>query len=71
MTKNKKKRYEKKTGTKAESKNDEHDLRIPSYIFGILLFAIFSLSLYLRIVMPYGSVFTDGVVAFASDDAVF
>src|SRR4030067_1198643 len=72
MTKNKKKRYEKKTGIIGEK--TEHISKAPSYfsyIFIILLLAIFGLSLYLRAVMPYDSVFRDGVVAFASDDAVY
>ncbi len=72
MTKNKKKLYGKKTGMKNEPV--EQESKIPahfSYLFGILLLAIFTLSLYLRTVMPYDSVFRNGVVAFASDDAVF
>jgi dolichyl-diphosphooligosaccharide--protein glycosyltransferase len=55
-------------------KESKIDLIIPSYsnyIFGILLLAAFVLSLYLRTVMPYDSVFRNGVVAFASDDSVF
>ena len=42
-----------------------------NYIFIGLLFIIFVLSLYLRAVMPFDSVFRDGIVVFASDDAVF
>ncbi len=75
MTKNKKKREEKsvRAGKDKEQKS-EQKLNIPSYfgyIAGVILLAIFVLSLYLRIVMPYDSVFRNGFVAFASDDAVF
>ncbi len=73
MAQNKKRRDARKSSTKSR-KEIKHELSIPyysNYIFGILLLAIFALSLYLRTVMPYASVFRDGVVAFASDDAVF
>jgi oligosaccharyl transferase (archaeosortase A-associated) len=73
MTRNKKKQDLKKS-VKNGKKELKTDLIIPSYynyIFGILLIAAFALSLYLRAVMPYDSVFRNGVVAFASDDAVF
>ncbi len=73
MTRNKKKQDLKKS-VKNGKKELKTDLIIPSYynyIFGILLLAAFALSLYLRAVMPYESVFRNGVVAFASDDAVF
>ncbi len=72
MTQNKKRRDEKKHSRGKKEAEDE--LEVPSYfnyIFGISLLAIFFLSLYLRAVMPYDSVFSNGVVAFASDDAVF
>lgn len=72
MTKNKKKR-EIKSGVKGE-KEVKISSELPpyfNYIFGSLLLAIFALSLYLRTVMPYDSVFRNGVVAFASDDSVF
>lgn len=72
MSRNKKKREEKKSSF--EGKETEHELKVPSYFNYIIvtfLFAIFALSLYLRTVIPYDSVFRDGVVAFASDDAVF
>jgi dolichyl-diphosphooligosaccharide--protein glycosyltransferase len=73
MAKNKKRHDGKKSGikTKEEAKSK---LKIPSYfeyIFGFFLIIIFALSLYLRTVIPYDSVFRNGVVAFASDDAVF
>jgi oligosaccharyl transferase (archaeosortase A-associated) len=75
MTKNKKKREEKSVrAEKNKEQKLEQKLNIPSYfgyIAGIILLAIFVLSLYLRIVMPYDSVFRNGYVAFASDDAVF
>ncbi len=73
MTRNKKKQ-DLKRSVKNGKKEVKTDLIIPSYfnyIFGILLLAIFALSLYIRTVMPYDSVFRNGVVAFASDDAVF
>lgn len=73
MTKNKRKHDEKKSGIKAKNDVNE-ELKTPfyfSYVFGILLLGIFALSLYLRIVMPYDSVFRNSMVAFASDDAVF
>ncbi len=70
MTRNKKKqKYIIKN-----KKEVKKELKVPSYfnyISGILLLAAFALSLYLRTVMPYDSVFRNGVVAFASDDAVF
>ncbi|VVB90262.1 Dolichyl-monophosphooligosaccharide--protein glycotransferase AglB [uncultured archaeon] len=71
MTKNKKKREEKSVRA---GKDKEQKLNFPSYfgyVAGIILLAIFVLSLYLRTVMPYDSVFRNGYVAFASDDAVF
>ncbi len=72
MTRNKKKRNEKISGKKSEQTVYEPKPPLYSdYIFGILLFAIFAISLYIRAVMPYDSVFRNGVVAFASDDAVF
>ncbi len=55
-------------------KGIEKEAQVPyyfTYVFGILLLAVFALSLYLRIVMPYDSVFRNGIVAFASDDSVF
>ncbi len=67
-----KKKYTEKVGKKKEEIQPE--LKVPSYftyIFGILLLAAFVLSFYLRTVMPYDSVFRNGVVAFASDDSVF
>ncbi|WP_306453669.1 STT3 domain-containing protein, partial [Candidatus Methanoperedens nitratireducens] len=75
MTKNKKKREERsvRAGKDKEQKSEQR-LNFPpyfNYIPGIILLAIFALSLYLRIVMPYDSVFRNGYVAFASDDAVF
>ncbi|MDD5617216.1 MAG: oligosaccharyl transferase, archaeosortase A system-associated [Candidatus Methanoperedens sp.] len=73
MAKNRKHLNEKKSTVKV-MKQVEKELEPPryfSYIFTILLFAIFALSLYLRTVMPYDGVFRNGVVAFASDDAVF
>ncbi|MBU4139763.1 MAG: oligosaccharyl transferase, archaeosortase A system-associated, partial [Euryarchaeota archaeon] len=73
MTINKKKQDYKRSVKKGK-KESKTELIIPSYsnyIFGILLLAAFVLSLYLRTVMPYDSVFRNGVVAFASDDAVF
>ncbi len=75
MTKNKKKREERSVRTgKDKEQKPEQRLNFPpyfNYIPGIILLAIFALSLYLRIVMPYDSVFRNGFVAFASDDAVF
>lgn len=71
MAKKNKNREEK---ISTQKKGSEEDLTAPSYlsyISGILLLTIFTLSLYLRAVMPHDSVFTNGVVAFASDDAVF
>jgi oligosaccharyl transferase (archaeosortase A-associated) len=73
MTKNKNRREEKKSAVKSK-KEAGNELKVPSYftyIFGILVLAVFALSLYLRTVMPYNSVFWNGIVAFASDDAVF
>ena len=73
MTKNKKNYKRKHLGIEGK-KEEEQDLVIPNYInyiVCILILAIFTLSLYLRTVMPYDSVFRNGVVAFASDDAVF
>jgi dolichyl-diphosphooligosaccharide--protein glycosyltransferase len=73
MVRNKKRHDVRKSNIK-NRKETKHELTILPYsnhIFGILLLAIFALSLYLRTVMPYASVFRDGVVAFASDDAVF
>ncbi|MCZ7394920.1 MAG: oligosaccharyl transferase, archaeosortase A system-associated [Candidatus Methanoperedens sp.] len=73
MSKNKKRRDERKSSIKGKEEI-KRELKVPSYftyIFGILLLAVFVLSLYLRTVMPYDSVFRDGVVAFASDDSVF
>jgi oligosaccharyl transferase (archaeosortase A-associated) len=73
MTSNKKKQDLKKS-TKNGKKESKTELIIPSYsnyIIGILLLTVFVLSLYLRTVMPYDSVFRNGVVAFASDDSVF
>lgn len=72
MSKNKKRRGERKSSIKGKEEI-KPELKVPSYftyIFGILLLAVFALSLYLRTVMPYDSVFRNGVVAFASDDAV-
>lgn len=72
MTKNKKKQEARKSNVK--DKGIEQESKVPSYfnyIFGILLLAIFVLSLYFRTVMPYDSVFRNGFVAFASDDSVF
>lgn len=72
MTKYKKKFQAKKSGNKSEQV--EPEIQVPSYsgyVFGILLIVIFAISLYLRIMMPYDSVFRNGIVAFASDDAVF
>ncbi len=75
MTKNKKKREERSVRAgKDKEQKPEQRLNFPpyfSYIPGVILLAIFALSLYLRIVMPYDSVFRNGFVAFASDDAVF
>ncbi len=73
MTKNRKRVNGRKSGIKGSEKI-QTELKVPSYfnyIFGILLLLAFALSLYLRTVMPYDSVFKNGVVAFASDDAVF
>jgi oligosaccharyl transferase (archaeosortase A-associated) len=73
MSKNKKRRNERKSSIKGKEEI-KRELKVPSYftyIFGILLLAAFALSLYLRTVMPYDSVFRNGIVAFASDDAVF
>lgn len=73
MTSNKKKQ-DLKRSVKNSKKESKTELIIPSYsnyIFGLLLLAAFVLSLYLRTVMPYDSVFRNGVVAFASDDSVF
>ncbi len=73
MTNNKKKQDAKKSRVQ-DKKKIKRELIAPlhfNYIFGILLLAAFILSLYLRTVMPYDSVFRNGVVAFASDDAVF
>ncbi|MCE8424204.1 MAG: oligosaccharyl transferase, archaeosortase A system-associated [Candidatus Methanoperedens sp.] len=72
MTRDNKKQSKKSVNN--DKKEVKAELIIPyyfTYISGILLLAIFVLSLYLRTVMPYDSVFRDGVVAFASDDAVF
>ena len=41
------------------------------YIPWILLFIFFSLSLYIRAVLPFDTVFKDGIIRFAADDAVF
>ncbi len=75
MTKNKKKREERSVRVgKDKEQKPEQRLNFPpyfGYIAGVILLAIFALSLYLRIVMPYDSVFRNGFVAFASDDAVF
>ncbi|VVB89943.1 Dolichyl-monophosphooligosaccharide--protein glycotransferase AglB [uncultured archaeon] len=71
MAKKYKNRDEKRS---TQKKKSEENLKAPSYfnyISGILLLAIFTLSFYLRAIMPYDSVFMNGVVAFASDDAVF
>jgi oligosaccharyl transferase (archaeosortase A-associated) len=73
MAQNKKNRDVGKSSIK-NRKEIKHGLSIAYYsnhVFGILLLTIFVLSLYLRTVMPYASVFRDGVVAFASDDAIF
>ncbi len=73
MAKNRKHLNEKKSTVKV-AKQVGNELEPPhyfNYIFPLLLFAIFALSLYLRTVMPYDGVFRNGVVAFASDDAVF
>ncbi len=73
MTRNKKKQDLKKSVNNGK-KEVKTGLIIPpyfNYIFAILLLAAFVLSLYLRTVMPYDSVFRNGVVAFASDDSVF
>ncbi|MCX9025506.1 MAG: oligosaccharyl transferase, archaeosortase A system-associated [Candidatus Methanoperedens sp.] len=73
MAKNKKRHDGKKSGIKT-NEVAKSELKIPSYfgyIFGFILIAIFALSLYLRTVVPYDTVFRNGVVAFASDDAVF
>lgn len=70
---NDKKRKVKKSSIKTEKEIKKVVGLHPSlkYVPAILLLAIFALSLYLRTVMPYDSVFRDGVVAFASDDAVY
>lgn len=73
MTQNKKKQELKRSGSKSKKEKANESMEPPylNYVFGFLLLAIFVLSLYLRTVMPYDSVFRDGVVAFASDDSVF
>lgn len=63
-----KKKQEIKKGIKKEAAQVPYYF---TYVFGILLLAVFALSLYLRTVMPYDSVFRNGIVAFASDDSVF
>lgn len=73
MSKKKKKHELRKSDIKGK-KEAAYELKVPSYftyIFGILVIAAFILSLYLRTVMPYDSVFRNGFVAFASDDSVF
>jgi len=40
-------------------------------IYGIILLFIFSLSLYIRAVLPHDAVFRGDIIAFAADDAVY
>ncbi len=72
MARDKKRREEKKAAR--DENKVKKELKIPpyfNYFFYILLLAIFALSLYLRTAMSYDSIFRSGIVAFASDDAVF
>ncbi len=54
-------------------KKEVPKINIPhlNYIIVGLLLSIFALSIYLRAVMPYDSIFNSGIVKFASDDSVF
>ena len=40
-------------------------------IYGIVILFIFSLSLYIRAVLPHDAVFRGGIIGFAADDAVY
>jgi dolichyl-diphosphooligosaccharide--protein glycosyltransferase len=48
-------------------------VRIKNFIsiYGIILLFIFSLSLYIRAVLPHDAVFRGDIIAFAADDAVY
>ncbi len=65
---NKKRRGKIKIKSKQEVR---HYIPYLNYIPALLLLSAFALSLFMRTVMPYDSVFRNNVVAFASDDAVY
>jgi len=63
----------KKSKQKNKIENKVEEVKIPhlNFIIGLILVSIVAVSLYLRVVLPYDTVFNSGIVKFAADDAVY